>query len=83
MCGFHSVDEPPDFAEVVVHGERLDLVAHRRQRGDDVVLGAPRRGLDVGALFDGVRRNQMAVDERDNAQFTHAHSATRCRPLCR
>ena len=33
---------PPDFAEVVVDAERLDLVAQRAQRRDDVVLGPPR-----------------------------------------
>ena len=30
MCGFHSVDEPADLAEVVVDAERLHLVAQRR-----------------------------------------------------
>ena len=29
MCGFHSVGDAADLAEVVVDAERLHLVAHR------------------------------------------------------
>ena len=82
MCGFHSVASAADLAEVVVDAERLHLVAEAGQRRDDVVLGPPRRRHDVGALLDRVRRHQMAVNQREDAQLG-AHSATRCRPLCR
>ena len=75
--------QAPDLAEVVVDAQRLDLMTHRRQRGDDVVLGPPRRRCDVGAFRDLGRRNQMAMDERDDPHLGDAHSATRCRPLCR
>ena len=37
---------------------------------------------EIGAFLDGFRRNQMAVHQRKNPQLG-AHSATRCRPLCR
>ena len=83
MCGFHSSDAAADVAEIVVDRQVPHFVTHRGQRGDHVVLGPPRRRGDVRAFFDGVRRNEVPVHERQDAQLVHAHSATRCRPLCR
>ena len=44
-----------------------------------------RQGADseIGAFGHGIRRNEVPVDQREHAQFAGAHSATRCRPLCR
>jgi hypothetical protein len=74
--------EPADFSQVVVDAECLHLVAEAGQGRDDVVLRPPRSRHDVGALLDLVRRNQVAVNEREHPQFC-AHSATLCLPLWR
>jgi hypothetical protein len=70
-----------DVAQVVVDAERLHLVPHGAERRNHVVLGPPRLGHDIGAVRDGIGRDQVPVDEREDAQL--AHNATRCRPLCR
>ena len=51
--------------------QHTHLVAHRRQRRDDVVLGAPRRRRDVGAFFDRRGRNQVTVDQREHYGLDH------------
>ena len=40
------------------------------------------RDRSVGPLDNRLGRHQVPVDEREHSQF-RAHSATRCRPLCR
>ncbi len=73
----------PDVAEVVVDAERLHLMAHGLERGDDVVFGAPGSRGEIGAFRDRFGRNEVPVHEREDAQLRPAHNATRWRPLCR
>ena len=64
-------------AKVVVDAQRLDFVAHRRQRRDDVVLGAPGHRGDIGSFLDCRRRDEMAMHQCEDAQVGHRHNATR------
>ena len=73
MCGFHSVGEAADLAEVVVDAERLHLVARGRV-SVEMTSYSVRHGADddVGALLDRVGRDQVAVDEREDAKLARS-----------
>ena len=73
-----------DVAEVVVDAERAHLVAEAAQRRDDVELGAPRRARR-GRCLRGACQAARGADgrARESRSLVAAHSATRCRPLCR
>jgi hypothetical protein len=73
-----QTDGWPDAAKVVVDAEDTDLVTDLAQRLDHVVLHLPLGFEDVDAR--GVLwRDEMIVDEREDAEFLHRNS--RCPPL--
>ena len=80
MCGLNAWALWPDAAEIVVDAEHAHVVAHLAQRLDDVVLHLPLGLADVDA-GRVLRRDEMVVHEREDADLLHRNS--RCPPLWR
>ena len=74
MSRLELADRVADGSQVAGHPHGPDLVPQRAQRGDDVVLGLPVGGLDLGG------RGRLGGDERAVHEGQHAkalHRGTR------
>ena len=80
MCGWNSSIACADHSEVAPDAERPHLVPDLPERADDVELGLPGHRQHVG-VARGVRRHQILVHEREDAQ--RLHRTMRWRPLWR
>src|SRR5262245_32850626 len=63
------LDRAPDTAQFAPHPNRPDLMTHRPQRGDDVILGPPAFQLFVFYTSERVGRDQVLMHKDDDAQL--------------
>ncbi len=69
-----ALDLAADRPELVLHTQRLDLVAQRPQRADHVVLGLPLVDFLLAEALGRIRRHQVWMQQHQNAQALHRES---------
>ncbi len=64
-------DRLPNHGQVIAQAQGLHLMSHVPERRDDVILRLPLDGREIHTFPGLLRRDQVFVHERQDAEFLH------------